>query len=134
MADKSDQPKAAKKGKRDKLKERGGAALESARSTVQSLEANPLGILVGGLAAGLVAGALIPRSEREKKALAPVGKKLAEGAVAALAAAKETGKEQLSAGVLSRDAAKESARKVFSSALDAAKAGKSQSTDTQTAA
>lgn len=134
MAEKSDQPKAAKKGRRDALKERGGAALESARSTVQSLEANPIGILVGGLAVGLIAGAVIPRSEREKKALQPVGKKLAEGAVAALAAAKETGKEQLSAGVLSRDAAKESARKVFSSALDAAKSGKSSSNEAQSAA
>ncbi|SOB87561.1 hypothetical protein SAMN06297144_2693 [Sphingomonas guangdongensis] len=134
MPDKSDQSKTPKQGKRDKLKERGGAALESARSTVQGLEANPLGVLVGGLAVGLIAGAVIPRSEREKRVLKPVGKRLAEGAVAALTAAKETGKEQLSAGVLSRDAAKESARKVFSSALDAAKTAKGAAADAPSAA
>lgn len=98
-------------------------ALERVRTTVSGLEANPMGVLVGGLAVGIVAGALIPRSEREKAALAPIGKRLAEGATAALAAAKETGKEQLSASVLSKDAAKESARKVFDSAFQAAKGG-----------
>lgn len=113
-----------KKGKRDKLKAARDSAVERARATVSTLEANPMGVLVGGLAFGLVAGALIPRSDREKKALEPVGKRLAEGAVAALAAAKETGKEQLSGTMLSRDAATEGARKVFDSALQAAKGTK----------
>lgn len=113
-----------KKGQRAKLKAARDTALDRARATVTTLEANPVGVLVGGLAFGLVAGALIPRSDREKKALAPVGKRLAEGAVAALAAAKETGKEQLSGTMMSRDAATESARKVFDSALQAAKGTK----------
>lgn len=96
-------------------------AFDRARTTVEGLELNPVGVLVGGLAFGLIAGALIPRSNREKSALKPVGKRLAEGAVAALSAAKETGKEQLSASMLSKDAAKESVRKVFDTALAAAK-------------
>lgn len=123
MAERTD-TQTQKQAKGDKLKAARDTALERARSTVSTLEANPMGVLVGGLAFGLVAGALIPRSNREKKALAPVGKRLAEGAVAALAAAKETGKEQLSASVLSRDAAAESARKVFDSAVQAAKGAK----------
>lgn len=97
------------------------AVSDAADRAIDAIEANPLAVLVGGIAVGAVAGALIPRSEREKAALAPIGKRIAEGATAAIAAAKATGKEQLSASVMSKDAAKEGARKVFESALSAAK-------------
>lgn len=116
-----DANKPAPKGKRAKLGKARDVAFDRARTTVQGLESNPVGVLVGGLAFGLIAGALIPRSEQEKRALKPVGKRIAEGAVAAVAAAKATGKEQLSTSVLTKDAAKESARKIFDSALQAAK-------------
>jgi hypothetical protein len=109
------------KSKRAKLEKARDTAFDRARNTVQGLESNPVGVLVGGLAFGLIAGALIPRSEREKSALQPVGKRLAEGAVAAVAAAKVTGKEHLNASVLSKDAAKQSARAIFDSAVSAAK-------------
>lgn len=135
MADTNPQTRPpAKKGKRDAIKTAADTAFDRARATVQGLEANPVGVLVGGLAVGLIAGAFVPRSEQEKKALRPVGKRLAEGAVAAAAAAKETGREQLSAAVLGRDAAKESARKVFDSALQAAKGPKDTVTDVVDAA
>lgn len=110
---------------RDRAAERLGgardAASDAAARAAVAIEANPLVALAGGVAAGLVAGALIPRSEREKAALQPVGRRIAEGATAAIAAAKSTGKEHLSASVMSRDAAKEGARRVFDSALSAAK-------------
>jgi len=112
-----------KKGNKDKLTEARDAAYGRAKSAVQGLEANPIGLLVGGVAVGLIAGAFVPRSDRERTALRPVGKRLAEGAVAALAAAKETGREQLSTSMLGKDAAKESARKVFDSVVTAAKEG-----------
>ncbi len=108
-------------GRRRTIADARDAAFDKARSTVQGLESNPLGVLVGGLTVGLIAGVMIPRSEREKTLLGPVGKRLAEGATAAVVAARETGKEQLSGAVLGRDAAKESARKVFDSALSAAR-------------
>jgi hypothetical protein len=118
--------KAKGKGKRAKLVDARDAAFDRARSAVEGIEANPVGVLVGGVAVGLLAGALIPRSRREVELLRPVGKRLVEGATAAVAAAKETGRDQLSAGVLSRDAAKESARKVFDSAFEAAKASRNK--------
>ena len=102
------------------------ATSDVAARAVDAIEANPLVALAGGVAAGLVAGALIPRSEREKAVLQPVGRRLAEGATAAIAAAKATGKEHLSASVMSRDAAKEGARQVFGSALAAAKEASSK--------
>lgn len=119
MAEQTSAPKP--KNKSAKMAKAKDTAFDRARTTVQGLESNPVGVLVGGLAFGLIAGALIPRSDREKTVLKPVGKRIAEGAVAALAAAKETGREQLSASVLSKDAAKESVRKVFDTALAAAK-------------
>lgn len=87
----------------------------------EAIETNPLGLLAGGLAVGLVAGALVPRSEREKQALDALGRRLAEGAVAAAAAAKQSGKEQLSAALFSRDGAREGVAKVMESAVTAAK-------------
>ncbi len=128
-ATQSDKPKK----NRAKLTDVRDTAFERARTTVQGLESNPISVLVGGLAFGLVAGALIPRSEREKTALRPVGKRLAQGAVAAVAAAKETGKEHLSASVLGKDAAKAGVRAVLDSAVSAARGGSTGSTATQTA-
>lgn len=86
---------------------------------------NPIALIAGGLAVGLVAGALIPRGEAEKKALKSVGKRVAEGAKAAASAAKETGKAELSAASLTKDAARQGAQKILESAIGAIKAGKS---------
>lgn len=123
-----------KPAKRAKLADAREAAFDRAKSAVQGLESNPVGVLVGGLTVGLIAGALIPRGAQEKKLLGTVGKRLAEGATAALVAARQTGKEQLSSAVLGRDAAKESARKVFDSAVTAARKGKTTVEDAADAA
>lgn len=96
-------------------------AREAAARAKSAVETNPLGVLAGGLAVGLVAGALVPRSERERQALDALGKRLAEGAIAAGAAAKQSGKEQLSAALFSRDGAREGVAKVMESAVTAAK-------------
>ena len=96
-------------------------ARDAAHSAKEAIETNPLGLLAGGLAVGIVAGALVPRSERERQALGTLGARLAEGAVAAAAAAKTSGKEQLSSALLSREGARESVGKVLQSAVSAAK-------------
>lgn len=105
-----------------------GTKAGSAKRAAQTIETNPLAVLAGGLVAGMAAGALIPRSEREREALAPVGRRLAEGAVAALTAAKDTGKDRLAASLLNKDVAAESAKQVFGSALAAAKEATSKPT------
>lgn len=94
---------------------------EAAQRAKSAIETNPIGVLAGGLAVGLVAGALVPRSEREREALGTLGARLAEGAFAAGAAAKQSGKEQLSAALFSRDGAREGVAKVMESAVSAAK-------------
>ena len=112
-----------------KLSEARDTAGEYAQRAAEAIESNPMSLVVGGLAAGLVAGALIPRSEREREAMAPLGQKLSDGAHAAVQAARETGKAQLTASLLSPDAAKESARAVFDSAVQAVKGGEPKAAD-----
>lgn len=87
----------------DAARERAGAAYESARGAAAQageraaaqVEENPLGVLVGGLALGAVIGALLPRSEREVAALAPLGAKLRDAATTAGNAAKTEAKSKL---------------------------------------
>ena len=86
------------------------AAAEAARRTAESMEANPLGIVVGGLALGALLGALVPRSAREKELLAPVGKTLGERARAAIGAAKDTARTELSENGLTKNAAQAQVR------------------------
>lgn len=88
---------------------------------VAQLENNPLAIVAGGIAIGAAIGALIPRAAKEKELLAPLGKRLAEGAAAAAAAARETGKAEIDALLPQRDAAKEQIGKIIGSAFTAAK-------------
>jgi len=80
----------------------------------EGLEQNPLALIAGGVAVGVLAGALIPRSSREKKLLQPVGARLGAAATAAFAAAKEAGRSELETRGLTADGAKEKARTFFS--------------------
>lgn len=66
-----------------------------------SVEGSPLAALAAGVVLGAVAGALIPRSERETEVLGPIGSKIGQAAAEAAKAARDAGKEQL--GVLSEN-------------------------------
>lgn len=90
--------------KRDRARH---AASDVTQRTVAGIDANPLGILVGGLAVGVLAGTLIPRSDKEKELLAPVGKRLGEGARAAVQAAKDAGSAELESRGLTADAGRD---------------------------
>jgi len=98
-------------------------------STVEALAKNPIALVAGGVALGAVIGALIPRPQQEKDLLAPVGKRLAEGATAAAAAAREAGKAEIDAILPQRDAAKEQIGKIIGSAFTAAKEAAASKTD-----
>jgi hypothetical protein len=60
--------------------------------------------LAGGLAAGALIAALLPRSRAEQRLLAPVGDKLSESGRAAVGAAKSAGLDKLGELNLTRDA------------------------------
>jgi hypothetical protein len=95
------------------------SAREAAHRAADGIEANPLAIVAGGIAIGALAGALLPRSAKEKELLAPLGKRLADTARQALVAAKDAGRQQLDESGLTRDAAKDRGRELLDGVVKA---------------
>lgn len=102
-------------------------ASDAARKASGAIEQNPLALLGAGLVLGAIAGALLPRSEREAELIGPVGKRLADSATAAAHAALDTGKTELSAIGLNRDTLQSQGKSLLDGVLgalsEAAKAG-----------
>ncbi len=96
------------------------AAHDAAKRAADSIEANPLAVLAGGLALGAVVGALLPKSAQEAKVLGPLGKRLSAAATAAAATARDVGKEQLTSALPSKDGAKEQLRSAIGTVVQAA--------------
>lgn len=94
-------------------------ARDAARRTAEGIEANPISVLVGGVALGVLAGALIPRTEQESKLLAPVGKRLTDTATGAAQAARDAGKAELDSLGLNKDAARVQVGKVIDGVIKA---------------
>lgn len=66
-----------------------------------TVDGSPLAVLAAGVVVGAVAGALLPRTQRETEVLGPIGSKIGQAAAEAARAARDAGKEQL--GVLSEN-------------------------------
>ena len=97
-------------------------ALTATKATSEGVQANPVVALIGGLAVGIVAGTLLPRSEGEAKLLAPLGSRLIDLAKLAAVAAKDAGLGALGDAGINRDAAKAQIDKLLDTTLGAAKA------------
>lgn len=91
------------------------------RRTADSIDSNPLAVLAGGIAVGMLAGALLPRTERETEMLGPVGKRLTEGATAAVRAARDAGTAELIAAGISRNSARAQVGKLVEGVVSAVK-------------
>jgi len=123
------------------LRDRAGDALESAREKAidaygQARESAgnagrkagekvgdaPMLALAGGLAAGAVLAALLPKSRVEQRVLGPVGERLSNAGRDAIGAAKEAGASKLGELNITRDAGAEIVKKVMSGLGDAARA------------
>lgn len=96
-------------------------AQAAARRTADSIDSNPLAVLAAGIAVGMLAGALLPRTERETEMLGPVGKRLTEGATAAVRAARDAGTAELIAAGISRDSARAQVGKLVEGVMGAVK-------------
>lgn len=96
-------------------------AQAAARRTAEGIESNPLAVIAGGIAVGVLAGALLPRTERETEMLGPVGKRLTQGATAAARAARDAGTAELMANGISRDAARAQVGKLIDGVMTAVK-------------
>ncbi|HKX91835.1 MAG TPA: hypothetical protein VJM15_05345 [Sphingomicrobium sp.] len=104
-------------------RQRAVEAYESARDrTVDGVNGAPLLALAGGLAAGALVAALLPRTRIETEALRPTAKRIRRTAKEAVRAAKDTGSERLNELGLTREKGEETIRSLFEGVTDAARA------------
>ena len=99
------------------------------RRAADSLSEAPLIALAGGIAAGALIAALLPRTEAETRAVGPTARRVRTGAKAAARAAKDTGTRQLNDLGLSREKGEETIRSLFQGMTDAAKASAQSALD-----
>jgi hypothetical protein len=97
------------------------SATGRARQTVEGIGDNPVALLAGGVALGVLVGVLLPRAAKERELLDPLGRTLAQRATAAAQAAKDAGRQEIESLVPDRDATKERVSALFGNILDAAK-------------
>lgn len=93
----------------------------TSRKSTDTLGENPIALLAGGVALGVLIGVLLPRIAKERELLDPMGKKLAGGASAAVKAAKEAGKAEIDSILPARDATRDRVSQLIETVLDAAK-------------
>ena len=118
---------------RGNVRQRAIEAYDTARGRVSSagrrvgdragtaLDEAPLIALAGGLAAGALIAALLPRTRTEEDALRPVGRRLKDTAKAAAAAARDAGSSRLEELGLTKEAGVDTLRSILKGAGDAAR-------------
>jgi hypothetical protein len=92
------------------------------RKAANSFGEAPLIALAGGLAAGALIAALLPRTQGETRLVRPTARRVKDTARAAYRAAKDTGSEKLEAAGISRNKGEDTIRSLFQGVTDAAKA------------
>ena len=98
-------------------------AYEDARERAAgTLSEAPLIALAGGIAAGALIAALLPRTKIETRAVGPTARRVKNSARAAFDAARETGTQRLDELGLNRDKGEETIRSLLEGVADAAKA------------
>ena len=97
------------------------SAASAGRKAGEQLTDAPILALAGGLAAGAVLAALLPKSRVEQKMLGPVGERLTTAGRDAVSAAKDAGTAKLGELNITRDAGAEIVRKVMSGIGEAAR-------------
>ena len=98
-------------------------AYESAgRRAADSLSEAPFIAIAGGIAAGALIAALLPRTQAETRAVRPTARRVRETARAAAEAARETGSKSLEELGLTREKGEETIRSLLEGVSKAAKA------------
>lgn len=92
------------------------------RNFRDSLSEAPLIALAGGIAAGALIAALLPRTERETELVRPTAKRVRDTARAAYDAARETGSTKLEEAGISPDRGKATIRSLIDGISEAARA------------
>lgn len=98
------------------------SAGEAGQKARDSLTEAPLLALAGGIAAGAIIAALLPRTERETELVAPTAKRLKSTVKSAADAARETGAARLKDVGISKEKGEQTLRSLLQGVGDAAKA------------
>lgn len=96
-------------------------ASDVSRRTADGVDANPVAALIGGLALGALAAAVLPRTRKEDELLGDIGGKINDTARNAAQAAKETGRDKLEELGVNKDSAMDKVREVAQQAADLVK-------------
>ena len=105
-------------------------AYDSARDRVSSgLGEAPLIALAGGLAAGALIAALLPRTDSESRLVRPTARRVRNSARAAYDAARETGNERLGELGLTREKGEQTIRSLLDGVTEAARASAKAAAD-----
>ena len=98
-------------------------AYESARDrATDTLSEAPLIAIAGGIAAGALIAALLPRSRTEERLVRPTARRVKETARAAYKAARDTGNDRLDELGLNREKGEQTIRDLLKGVTDAARA------------
>lgn len=95
---------------------------DAGKKTRDSLSEAPLIALAGGIAAGALIAALLPRTDKETELVRPTAKKVKKTARAAADAARKTGTRHLDELGISRDKGEQTLRSLLQGVGEAAKA------------
>lgn len=102
------------------------SAVQARQKTSDGIDANPVAALIGGLALGALAAAVLPRTRKEDELLGDIGGRINETARGAAQAAQAAGRDKLDELGINKDAAlgkaKELAQAVGDVARDSASA------------
>lgn len=94
-----------------------------------SIDRNPLAIVLGGIAIGAIVGALLPRTESEVKVMGKAGRKLNKKAKKMAEAAKAAGKDKVDSLGLNSDAIRDQFKLLVNKAAEAVKAAGEAATE-----
>jgi hypothetical protein len=114
----------------DSPRQRAIRAYEDARGrTADTLGQAPLIALAGGIAAGALIAALLPRTETETRLVRPTARRVKTSARAAFTAARDTGSQRLDELGLNREKGEATIRNLLDGLTDAAKASANAAVD-----
>ncbi len=105
------------------------SAKRAAQTTADTVDKNPLIALVGGLALGAIAAALLPRTQRENKLVGKVGNTVRTTAKNAAKNATDTAKAQLNELGVNAEEAKQQLRDLANKVTQAASSAGSAAAD-----
>jgi hypothetical protein len=110
-------------GSPDSPRQRAIEAYDSARDrAVDTLGEAPLLALAGGIAAGALIAALLPRTRTEESLLRPTARRVKDGASAAYKAARDTGKQRFEELGFTKEKGQEQLRNFLEGLKDTARA------------